>query len=206
MIEAVLMGGWKSIATAAILMLMSILSLSSLVAEGLRVNREIKNAPKDRLHESGIWLDVRHNHDRLYAAGFRGEDLISKMRAASYSQGTKGSGHASILASIGANAPYIGLFGTVLGIYGALHALGLGGSINANLLAGSVGEALIMTALGLLVAIPAVFGFNYILSRRQRLSEMQHAYGIYIATGILSGPHMRILNGNTYKNKKVKAS
>lgn len=66
----------------------------------------------------------------------------------------------SLLASIGATAPFVGLLGTVWGIYHALTAIALSGTLQLEQLAGPVGEALIMTALGLMVAIPAVLAYN----------------------------------------------
>ncbi len=66
----------------------------------------------------------------------------------------------TLLASIGATAPFIGLFGTVWGIYHALTAIAFTGTMQIDKVAGPVGEALIMTALGLLVAIPAVLAYN----------------------------------------------
>ncbi|MBN9463212.1 MAG: MotA/TolQ/ExbB proton channel family protein [Burkholderiales bacterium] len=73
----------------------------------------------------------------------------------------------TILASIGSTAPFVGLFGTVWGIYHALIAIGLSGQGTLDKVAGPVGEALIMTAIGLAVAIPAVLGYNA-LARRNR--------------------------------------
>jgi biopolymer transport protein ExbB len=66
----------------------------------------------------------------------------------------------AILASVGSTAPFIGLFGTVWGIYHALVAIGMSGQSSIDKVAGPIGEALIMTALGLAVAIPAVLGYN----------------------------------------------
>lgn len=72
-----------------------------------------------------------------------------------------------VLASIGATAPFVGLFGTVWGIYQALITIGQNGMVRMDMVAGPVGEALVMTAFGLLVAIPAVFGYNLILRGNQ---------------------------------------
>ena len=69
----------------------------------------------------------------------------------------------AILASVGSTAPFIGLFGTVWGIYHALLAIGTSGQSTIDKVAGPIGEALIMTALGLAVAIPAVLGYNCLL-------------------------------------------
>ena len=72
------------------------------------------------------------------------------------------------LATVGSTAPFVGLFGTVWGIYHALTAIGMSGQASIDKVAGPVGEALIMTALGLAVAIPAVFGYNW-LARRNKV-------------------------------------
>jgi len=75
------------------------------------------------------------------------------------------------LATVGATAPFVGLFGTVVGIYKALIAIGIAGSASIDKVAGPVGEALIMTALGLLVAVPAVLAYNYLQARNKRIME-----------------------------------
>ena len=75
----------------------------------------------------------------------------------------------AFLATVGSTAPFIGLFGTVWGIYNALTAIGIAGQASIDKVAGPVGEALIMTAIGLAVAVPAVLGYNWIV-RRNKLS------------------------------------
>lgn len=89
----------------------------------------------------------------------------------------------TILASTGSTAPFVGLFGTVWGIYHALMSIGLAGQATIDKVAGPVGESLIMTALGLAVAIPAVLGYNalvrgnkQILSKLNRFAHDLHAY------------------------------
>ncbi len=81
-------------------------------------------------------------------------------------------GGLSFLASVGATAPFIGLLGTVIGIYRALINIGIEGSASIDKVAGPVGEALIMTAIGLLVAVPAVLAFNWLQSRNRRIAAM----------------------------------
>jgi biopolymer transport protein ExbB len=76
------------------------------------------------------------------------------------------------LATVGSTAPFIGLFGTVVGIYRALIAIGLAGSASIDKVAGPVGEALIMTAIGLLVAVPAVLAYNFLQARNKRINEL----------------------------------
>lgn len=88
-----------------------------------------------------------------------------------------------VLASVGSTAPFIGLFGTVWGIYHALVGIGVSGQASIDKVAGPVGEALIMTAFGLAVAIPAVLGYNTlvrwnkgVLSQLHRFAHQLHAY------------------------------
>lgn len=88
-----------------------------------------------------------------------------------------------ILASVGSTAPFVGLFGTVWGIYHALVGIGASGQASIDKVAGPVGEALIMTAFGLAVAIPAVLGYNTlmrsnkaVISKLQRFARQLHAY------------------------------
>lgn len=93
----------------------------------------------------------------------------------------------AILASVGSTAPFIGLFGTVWGIYHALVAIGTSGQSTIDKVAGPIGEALIMTALGLAVAIPAVLGYNALVrgnkSILHRLNSFAHDLHAYCVTG-----------------------
>lgn len=99
----------------------------------------------------------------------------------------------AVLASVGSTAPFVGLFGTVWGIYHALVSIGVTGSASIEAVAGPIGETLIMTALGLAVAIPAVLGYNalvrgnkFIIGRMNRFAHDLHAYfvtGARVQTG-----------------------
>lgn len=93
----------------------------------------------------------------------------------------------AILASVGSTAPFIGLFGTVWGIYHALVAIGASGQSTIDKVAGPIGEALIMTALGLAVAIPAVLGYNALVRGNKfilhRLNSFAHELHAYFVTG-----------------------
>ncbi len=73
----------------------------------------------------------------------------------------------ALLATVGSTAPFVGLFGTVWGIYHALTAIGIAGQASIDKVAGPVGEALIMTAMGLAVAVPAVLGYNWLIRRNK---------------------------------------
>jgi len=77
----------------------------------------------------------------------------------------------AFLATVGSTAPFIGLFGTVIGIYRALIKIGASGQADISTVAGPVGEALIMTALGLVVAVPAVLAYNWLIRRNKSIME-----------------------------------
>ncbi len=83
----------------------------------------------------------------------------------------------ALLATVGSTAPFVGLFGTVWGIYHALVSIGLSGQASIDKVAGPVGEALIMTAIGLAVAVPAVLGYNWLVRRNKAAMEGVHAFG-----------------------------
>jgi len=82
----------------------------------------------------------------------------------------------AFLATVGSTAPFIGLFGTVVGIYRALIKIGAAGQASIDAVAGPVGEALIMTALGLVVAVPAVLAYNWLIRRNKSILEDLAAY------------------------------
>jgi biopolymer transport protein ExbB len=83
----------------------------------------------------------------------------------------------AILATVGSTAPFIGLFGTVMGIYNALVKIGLTGQASIDKVAGPVGSALIMTAIGLAVAVPAVLGYNWLVRRNKVAMEKVRTFG-----------------------------
>lgn len=83
----------------------------------------------------------------------------------------------SVLATVGSTAPFVGLFGTVWGIYHALTAIGVSGQASIDKVAGPVGEALIMTAIGLAVAVPAVLCYNWLLRRNRRIMDWARLHG-----------------------------
>ena len=83
----------------------------------------------------------------------------------------------AVLATVGSTAPFVGLFGTVWGIYHALTAIGKAGQASIDKVAGPVGEALIMTAFGLAVAVPAVLGYNWLVRRNKITMESVRGFG-----------------------------
>jgi len=110
-----------------------------------------------------------------------------------------------ILASVGSTAPFVGLFGTVWGIYHALLGIGASGTASIGQVAGPIGEALIMTALGLVVAIPAVLGFNALVrgnkSLLHKLNRFAHDLHAYFVTGARVGESGRLSASNVHPIK-----
>ena len=144
-----------------------------------------KNTAYKQLVDDGLAAQEQHSrltdpveaHDWLHGSLRRSEDVINSQLG----------GGLAFLATVGATAPFIGLFGTVLGIYRALINIGQAGQASIDKVAGPVGEALIMTALGLGVAIPAVLAYNFFV-RLNRVSNSQfdtfaHDLHDFFATG-----------------------
>ena len=124
--------------------------------------RQIADDAVKAQEDHGKMTDALESHDYMHGSLQRSEDSINSVLA----------GGLPFLATVGATAPFIGLLGTVIGIYRALINIGIEGSASIDKVAGPVGEALIMTAIGLLVAVPAVLAFNWLQSRNRRISEM----------------------------------
>ena len=96
----------------------------------------------------------------------------------------------AVLATVGSTAPFIGLFGTVWGIYHALTAIGIAGQASIDKVAGPVGEALIMTAIGLAVAVPAVLGYNWLVRRNKVTMDAVRGFSAELH-GVLMGAKSR---------------
>jgi biopolymer transport protein ExbB len=97
----------------------------------------------------------------------------------------------AVLASVGSTAPFVGLFGTVWGIYHALMAIGESGQASLDKVAGPVGESLIMTALGLAVAIPATFGYNALVRGNKSVSAQLNKFGFDLHALFVTGRRTR---------------
>ncbi len=97
----------------------------------------------------------------------------------------------TVLATIGATAPFVGLFGTVWGVYHALVAIGMSGSGTLDKVAGPVGEALIMTGIGLAVALPAVMGYNWFTRSNRVLTSKLDAFAFELFTFLSTGATLR---------------
>ena len=101
----------------------------------------------------------------------------------------------AILASVGSTAPFIGLFGTVWGIYHALLAIGASGQSTIDKVAGPIGEALIMTALGLAVAIPAVLGYNALVRGNKHILSSLNSFAHDLHAFFVTGARVRASGG-----------
>ncbi|RYY75602.1 MAG: MotA/TolQ/ExbB proton channel family protein [Gammaproteobacteria bacterium] len=155
-------------------------------AEGLHVLGTDRNEnPYRHLAEEGqSALDHHQNHKTDLHGNLPLADWLTACLKDSIDHSTdKLQRGLALLASVGSTAPFVGLFGTVWGIYHALVSIGLNGSASIDKIAGPVGEALIMTAFGLIVAIPAVLGYNAlnrgnrtITSKLNRFAHQLHAY------------------------------
>lgn len=142
---------------------------------------------------SKIALDAAQaaaHHQRAGGAGetlSRSEFVDRALRQAVTRESTNLQGGMTLLGTVGATAPFVGLLGTVWGIYGALIKIGASGNAGIEAVAGPVGEALIMTAIGLFVAIPAVFAFNFFSKNNSatiaRFDTFAHDLHDFFATG-----------------------
>ncbi len=128
------------------------------------------------LAESGINASERHEGALLEQIDLNTWVTMSVQRAMEAIQNRLQDGLA-FLATVGSTAPFVGLFGTVWGIYHALTAIGIAGQASIDKVAGPVGEALIMTAIGLAVAVPAVLGYNWLVRRNKVAMEGVRTFG-----------------------------
>ena len=112
-----------------------------------------------------------HHEGRLTDRIDLNEWITMSLQRATSAVNSKLSGGLAFLATVGSTAPFVGLFGTVMGILNALIAIGVAGQASIDKVAGPVGEALIMTAIGLAVAVPAVLGYNWLLRRNKSLQD-----------------------------------
>jgi biopolymer transport protein ExbB len=186
-------GGIITISVFTILVLMSIFSFyilftklmqqQKIINQGRKVRSSFWNSPN--LREAAQKLDAKSAYRAIVDDALQAQDQHGKLtdpidqhdwmaNSLARSQGAisarLGEGLA-FLATVGSTAPFIGLFGTVVGIYRALIKIGSSGEASINTVAGPVGEALIMTALGLVVAVPAVLAYNWLIRRNKSITE-----------------------------------
>lgn len=134
-----------------------------------------KDSPYRFVAEAGIHATGKHK-GLLQHIAFNEWVTLGITRAVERIQASLQNGLA-FLATVGSTAPFVGLFGTVWGIYHALTAIGVAGQASIDKVAGPVGEALIMTAIGLAVAVPAVLGYNWLVRRNKAALDSVRAFG-----------------------------
>jgi biopolymer transport protein ExbB len=159
-----------------------------------RIHRQGADDPfSDLAHEgfSAVEQHGRRGVERLIDAGSADEYLTRALRRSIERSTARAEAGLTVLASVGSSAPFVGLFGTVWGIYHALLAIGMSGQGTLDRVAGPVGEALVMTAVGLAVAIPAVLAYNtFVRANRMMLAELDsyaHDVFAFISTGARAG-------------------
>jgi biopolymer transport protein ExbB len=133
-------------------------------------------------HHEGALTDSIDLHTWVTMSIQRAQDTIR----------TRLQGGLPFLATVGSTSPFVGLFGTVWGIYHALTAIGIAGQASIDKVAGPVGEALIMTALGLATAVPAVLGYNYLVSRNKTANEAVRNFASDLHSILLSGSRVNV--------------
>ena len=166
---------------------------SSTIQEGLSMLGEADDNPFHQLVLAGREASAHHLETKVHLHdAIDVSDWITRSLRNSIDDSTaRLQSGLAVLASVGSTAPFVGLFGTVWGIYHALLGMGMAGQATIDKVAGPVGEALIMTALGLAVAIPAVLGYNALVRGNKailtKLNRFAHDLHAYFVTGTRMG-------------------
>jgi len=176
-----------------------VIEQQKIINEGKKVRTSFWNSPNlrdgaNKLTKNGAYRQVvddgllaEEQHNKLTDPVDQHEWVASSLQRSQAAITAKLSGGLSLLATVGSTAPFVGLFGTVVGIYRALIRIGASGQASIDAVAGPVGEALIMTALGLAVAVPAVMQYNWLMRRNKVIGEnlMRFATDVhgYMASG-----------------------
>jgi biopolymer transport protein ExbB len=135
--------------------------------------------------QSAVDAASKHAHGQYQKVSFSNWMEMAIQRSVNVINGRL-QGGLPFLATVGSTAPFVGLFGTVWGIYHALTAIGMSGQASIDKVAGPVGEALIMTAIGLAVAVPAVLGYNWLMRRNKVAMEQVKHFSAELQMVLLS--------------------
>ena len=209
LVQALQQGGLIAQTVFGILVLMSIVSFYILFTKLFEQQKIMNQAKRVRqsfwnsanMHEAAAKLDKNSAYRQVVDDGLAAQDqhgrLTDPVEAHDWLHGSLARSEAAInsklnaglafLATVGATAPFIGLFGTVIGIYRALIRIGSSGQASIDAVAGPVGEALIMTALGLAVAVPAVLAYNWLQRRNKSIAEDLSAFSNDVLGFLASG-------------------
>jgi biopolymer transport protein ExbB len=153
------------------------------VTEGIKTLPE--SSPFRFLAETGVKSTEHHEGELLEQIDLHTWVTMSIQRAVDEIQ-SRLQGGLAFLGTVGSTAPFVGLFGTVWGIYHALTAIGIAGQASIDKVAGPVGEALIMTAIGLFTAVPAVLGYNWLVRRNKGAMEKVRNFSSDLHSVLLS--------------------
>ncbi len=145
-----------------------------------------KNSPFKQIVDDGLRASD-HHEGRLTDKIDQHEWVTMALNRSTAAVSSKLTGGLAFLASVGSTAPFIGLMGTVIGIYRALINIGLAGQASIDKVAGPVGEALIMTAIGLFVAVPAVLGYNWLIRRNKDVTDKLNNFSADVHGALVSG-------------------
>jgi biopolymer transport protein ExbB len=160
------------------------------------VERLKKNDPYRSIVEEGLRAAAHHDGRLTDRIDLHEWITMSLQRSvANVNSGLQGG--LGFLATVGSTAPFIGLFGTVVGIIKALIAIGVSGQPSIDRVAGPVGEALMMTAIGLFVAVPAVIGYNWLVGRNKGLQENLRNFAADVHAYLVGGARVGGADGNS---------
>ena len=154
-----------------------------------------KNSAYRQIVDDGI--TALEQHDKLTDPIDQHDWMLNSLARSQGAIASKLSTGLALLATVGSTAPFIGLFGTVIGIYRALIKIGAAGQASIDAVAGPVGEALIMTALGLAVAVPAVMGYNWLMRRNKAVLEELSRFSNDLHGYMMSGGTVRPVTATT---------
>jgi biopolymer transport protein ExbB len=150
-----------------------------------------ENSPFRFIAENGLSASEHHEGSLTDSIDLHTWVTMSVQRATD-AINSRLQGGLAFLATVGSTAPFVGLFGTVWGIYHALTAIGIAGQASIDKVAGPVGEALIMTAIGLATAVPAVLGYNFLVRRNKNAVERVRNFASDLHSVLLSGSRVGV--------------
>ncbi len=226
----IMQGGFVSIAVAVILLVMSVASWYFMLVKTVQV---LKTKGSIKLYMAEFWaapnlhtainsikidspahqlatnaFDAAHHHQthaaKNLAESCSYDEFVARSMRRSLSQTTTQlDAGLSVLASVGSVSPFVGLFGTVWGIYHALASISASGQATLDKVAGPVGEALIMTAIGLAVAIPAVLAYNAFVKQNRIITTMLDTFAQDLHTLLTTGAPLVVKNQKYKQAKKM---
>jgi biopolymer transport protein ExbB len=152
-------------------------------------NKLDKNGAYRQIVDDGLL--AQEQHDKLTDPIDQHDWMLGSLSRTQGAIASKLSTGLAFLATVGSTAPFVGLFGTVVGVYGALIRIGAEGQASIDRVAGPLGEALIMTALGLAVAVPAVMQYNWLMRRNKAIGEQLLRFATDVHGYMMSGGAVR---------------